>query len=558
MKDTLFDYCMKNEDKRYLLDEWDSNKNTLSPIDVTLGSSIKVWWKCDKNHPFEAMISNRVKGTKCPYCSGRKVLKGFNDLYTTNPELIKEWDFDKNILRPDEVSKGSNKVVWWKCKKGHSFQQRISHRASDGSGCVICNNNGTSLPEIAIFICFKEIFKNTKNRIKINNIEYDICVPELNLLIEYDGMPWHEDREEKDRKKYLFAKNNGYCFLRIVEYNRNSKRKGHRVYNEENVIYLEKYPKMQETCYNIQKYISKLYNKHIIFNDLDSIEQRALEYSKTIERKNSLGFMFPEIAKEWNYEKNGKLSPFDFSSHSSYIVWWKCQNGHEWQAAIHSRTRKLSTGCPACSGNSVLIGVNDLKSLRPDLVLEWDYSKNKGKPEDYGVNSPKKVYWICKNGHSFQATVYQRTNLNYNCQYCQNKKVLKGFNDITITDPYIIKEWDYSKNENSPNNYLRTSSTKVYWVCDKGHPSYEQRINTHIINGASCPICSNQKVLKGYNDICTTDPKLLGFWDFERNKNIISPTEISRGSKIKVYWIVNGKSVFTHPCEFRNRYSRLL
>ena len=557
MKDTLYDYCMKNEDKRYLLDEWDSNKNTLSPIDVTLGSSIKVWWKCDKNHPFEAMISNRVKGTKCPYCSGKKVLKGFNDLCTTHPELIKEWDFDKNILRPDEVSKGSNKVVWWKCKKGHSFQQRISHRALNGSGCVICNNNGTSLPEIAIFICFRKLFKNTKYRKKINNIEYDVYVPELNLLIEYDGMPWHENSEERDRKKYLFAKNNGYCFLRIVEYNTNKKNEGYRIYNEENVIYLKKYPKVQETCCNIQKYISKLYDIPIIFNDLDSIEQKALEYSKIIERKKSLGVLFPEIAKEWNYEKNGNLSPFDFSSHSGYVVWWKCKSGHEWQAAIHSRTRKLPTGCPVCSGNAVLIGLNDLKSLRPDLVLEWDYSKNKDKPEKVGVNSPKKVHWICKNGHSFQATVYQRTNFNYNCQYCQNKKVLKGFNDLTITDPYIINEWDYLKNENSPDNYLRTSHIKVYWICDKGH-SYEQRINAHIVGGQGCPYCSNLKILKGYNDICTTDPKLLEFWDFERNKNIISPTEISRGSKIKVYWIVNGKSVFTHPCEFRNRYSRLL
>ena len=56
----------------------------------------------------------------------------------------------------------------------------------------------------------------------------------------------------------------------------------------------------------------------------------------------------PSVASEWNYEKNGDLKPEDFTAYSGRKVWWKCTEGHEWQALIANRTR--GTGCPYCSG----------------------------------------------------------------------------------------------------------------------------------------------------------------------------------------------------------------
>lgn len=34
--------------------------------------------------------------TRCPYCTGRKVLAGFNDLASLFPKLAKEWDAELN------------------------------------------------------------------------------------------------------------------------------------------------------------------------------------------------------------------------------------------------------------------------------------------------------------------------------------------------------------------------------------------------------------------------------------------------------------------------------
>jgi DNA-directed RNA polymerase subunit RPC12/RpoP len=81
--------------------QWHPDKNgTLTPKDVVPGTSKKAWWKCSKNHEWEASISSRNSGVGCPYCSGKKVCLD-NCLQTINPELAKQWHPTKNnSLKP--------------------------------------------------------------------------------------------------------------------------------------------------------------------------------------------------------------------------------------------------------------------------------------------------------------------------------------------------------------------------------------------------------------------------------------------------------------------------
>ena len=87
-----------------LLNEWNYEKNNgLTPVDVMSSSGKKVWWICDKGHEWEATIDKRNRGTNCPYCSGNKVLNGYNDLKKANPSLVKEWNYEKNgNLKPEQ------------------------------------------------------------------------------------------------------------------------------------------------------------------------------------------------------------------------------------------------------------------------------------------------------------------------------------------------------------------------------------------------------------------------------------------------------------------------
>lgn len=126
-----------------LCKEWNYEKNKeISPDFFTKGSGAKVWWKCFKNHEWKAIIKSRVFGNGCPYCSNKKVLAGYNDLTTTHPDLCKEWNHEKNKIKPIEVSFGSDKKVFWTCKKhNHVWETAIKNRACHKNSCPFCSGH---------------------------------------------------------------------------------------------------------------------------------------------------------------------------------------------------------------------------------------------------------------------------------------------------------------------------------------------------------------------------------------------------------------------------------
>ncbi len=92
-------------------------------------------WKCKVGHSWSSVIKDRVFGDACSYCSGRKALKGFNDLESLFPEIAAEadgWD-------PSTVVAYSNKRQEWKCKLGHTFSVAVNNRVRQGSACPYCN-----------------------------------------------------------------------------------------------------------------------------------------------------------------------------------------------------------------------------------------------------------------------------------------------------------------------------------------------------------------------------------------------------------------------------------
>ena len=101
-------------------------------------------------------------------------------------------------------------------------------------------------------------------------------------------------------------------------------------------------------------------------------------------------------------------------------VWWKCDKGHEWQATMSSRNQ--GHGCPYCSGQKVIKGENDLQTVNPTLAKEWNYEKNNGlTPADVTPSNDKKVWWKCKKGHEWQATISNRNSGN-GCPVCNSER----------------------------------------------------------------------------------------------------------------------------------------
>lgn len=122
--------------------QWHPEKNgSLRPDAVTAASNQRVWWQCELGHEWATRVAARtVHGSGCPYCSGRKVLAGFNDLATLEPELAKQWHPTLNgALTPSDVTVGSSRMAWWQCPEGHVWKAVISSRSTGRKcGCPVC------------------------------------------------------------------------------------------------------------------------------------------------------------------------------------------------------------------------------------------------------------------------------------------------------------------------------------------------------------------------------------------------------------------------------------
>jgi len=123
--------------------EWHPTKNgELKPTHLSLGSNKKVWWLGKCGHEWAQTLNDRHNGRNCPYCSGKAVLAGFNDLATTHPALAAEWHPTLNgDLTPKDKSGGTKVLVFWLGKCGHEWRATINNR-TDGSGCPTCSPGG--------------------------------------------------------------------------------------------------------------------------------------------------------------------------------------------------------------------------------------------------------------------------------------------------------------------------------------------------------------------------------------------------------------------------------
>ena len=127
--------------------EWHPTKNgAITPDMVVSHSNKKVWWQCELGHEWPTGVHMRHR-TGCPVCSGKKVLSGFNDLATKDPELAAEWHPTRNgDLTPRQVVRFSGRRVWWLCDEGHEWPTTVATR-STGSGCPSCMHSGFSQAE---------------------------------------------------------------------------------------------------------------------------------------------------------------------------------------------------------------------------------------------------------------------------------------------------------------------------------------------------------------------------------------------------------------------------
>lgn len=472
-----------------LISEWDFENNDTPIYEYRRMSNKKVWWRCGKGHRWEAAISKRVQGERCPVCQGKKVLVGFNDLPTTHPSLIEEWDFEKNTeITPYAFSKGSDRKVWWRCKRNHSWSAIISSRAS-GVACPQCAKElQSSFPEKALYYYLKRTFPDAIAGFRVSGLysfEIDIFIPSLRVGVEYDGERWHKDIE-RDLQKNKKCSELNITLIRVREPKCPVLMDGLSL----NVLMSSKKAGLHEAIGGIYRKISALTKTEYLEQvDLSRDNADILSLLVSSDKDRSLRALYPDIARQWDRTKNGKLTPENITAGSDKKAWWICPIGHSYLASISSRIQ--GKGCSVCAGKTVLKGFNDFESRCPELASEWDYHRNLMRPDMVLYGSDKKYWWKCSKGHSYACSINNR-RARQNCCYCSGKSVLRGFNDISTTHPDIALQWHTELNEMQPYEVSSGSHKKVWWKCRVCGHQWQSMVYNRCLNNAGCPKCSGR------------------------------------------------------------------
>lgn len=185
--------------------------------------------------------------------------------------------------------------------------------------------------------------------------------------------------------------------------------------------------------------------------------------------ETSLAALRPDLLASWNWELNRGIDPDTVTSKSGSKFWWLCSvSGHPtWPASALNRAN--GRGCPTCSNKNVVAGLNDFVTRFPEAASEWAYDRNSDDPTRLGAYDRKSEYWWrCKKEHFYRLTVSDRT-VGRGCQYCADKLVWTGYNDVATRFADIVGDWDHERNDGVEPSRTLAGSRKWNWECHYGH-----------------------------------------------------------------------------------------
>lgn len=476
--------------KPILLNYWNSTKNLeLDPHMINYGSDLKVWWKCKRNHQWEARIDQMYRNVDsiyhgCPICANKKLSKE-NQLSLVNPQIASHWHPTKNFpLTPDKITFCSRQNIWWQCEKEHEWQASpYDLSIIKGVLCPLCREEASSLknnrPDLAKqwHTKLNQPLTPQKIAVKSNLPVHWQCeqghVWQATIVnrstLPHNNCPICKDIENNlfHKKPDLFSewhptKNNGIS--------------PSEVRYQSNQLYWWQ-------CNEGHEWQATAYNR---FNNRNC----PFCHGKKVDATNSLKTRNPNLAKQWHPTKNEMLTSNDVTCNSNKIVWWQCdcEPKHEWQASVNDRQR--GRGCPYCSGQRVNV-TNSLATLNPILSEQWHPTKNGTlTPDQVTTGSGKKVWWQCKQGHEWQAIICER-HRGKNCPYCENLKACYD-NCLSTLRPDLSKQWHPTKNEFTSDEVVPGSAKKVWWRCEQGHEWLAEIRVRNRQPHANCPICKKE------------------------------------------------------------------
>jgi len=321
-----------------LIAQWHPTLNgDVTPQCVSVKERTRAWWICPKasDHVWNASLGNRIRGTACPFCAGKRVAAS-NCLAVNYSKIAAEWHPTKNgTLIPEAVVAGCNRSVWWRCSANelHEWKTSVCARTSHNSGCPHC---------VKILRGFDPA--------KALGVTYPTVAAQ-----------WHPMKNgELTPESVVFGSNRKVWW---------------------------KCPVADDHEWQAT-----------IISRTEGETGCPYCSGRCPDATTNFAVTYPEIAAQWHPTKNGDLTPDKILPGHNRRVWWQCPVAldHEWRTSPNNRTKSIQmTGCPCCTGQKI-IPANCLATTHPEIAAQWHPTKNgRSSPFKLGRGSTKRIWWKC-------------------------------------------------------------------------------------------------------------------------------------------------------------------
>ncbi len=451
-----------------------SNSNGYSLQNITYGVLEIAQWKCpeDPMHVWKMPISEFCRRKlNCPFCAVKPV-PVIKQLISKRPELAAEWDFTANLpLSPTTIAWNADRSVFWICKEDSEHRWRSNLRARAARG------------ERCPFCEAKDLPLSES---------LDTHSPAISKLWDAAAKSNYGLSPRTIRASSTVVIT-WYC------------PRGHR-----DLLSVQTKLEIGEKC-------------------------RVCVRTSGPRELQTLASKYPQIAKQWDAEKNPNFTADEVRAGSSLTAWWLCERGHSWNCPISQRTASDS-GCPFCSG-AALSEERSLAVVCPQIAMEWHSGRNAPlKPTDVFPTTDLRVWWSCnvEADHVWEASIRERTAALTGCPFCAGQKVCSS-NSLFTMYPGLASQWHPTRNSLTPSDIYAFSTIKVWWRCHLfSEHEWEAAPGVRVREGTGCPqclwVCNDPR-----NSLPACHPELLPEWHTERN-DPIRPEHINRSSSKKVWW----------------------
>ena len=330
-----------------IVTEWSPRNLPITPEDVSYGSKKVYWWKGACGHEWEASAKARSQGEKCPICSGKRIIPGVNDLAILMPELAAEWS-PKNPVSANAVGIGSHKKAVWKGKCGHEWTAVIRSRAA-GAGCPYCSHNMV----LSGFNDLDYLFPKVAQEWSTANLP---LLPWQVTAFSNTKVWWICERGH-EWEALISTRSYGsqcpYCSGIKVLPGYNDLATTHpQLVKEWSARNAGLSPDMvnQKSTENAWWHCSICGNEYraVIKSRVQGLCCPVCAERAVLPGYNDMATTDPELALEWDYEKNGNVRPFQVSRNAMRFVWWRGACGHKWKDRIYNRAIDKA-GCIYCA-----------------------------------------------------------------------------------------------------------------------------------------------------------------------------------------------------------------